>query len=383
MHVYRYRSSNLLSQKGLLYDEWYFASKDELNDPIDMQPHFEFSTSGWLKLLSNLWKNKEHAEVAATHFSQLGQISYEQLINDFGKHEKLIIEKMFKTSHLTLDKLSELQDSLSHLLALLNIYGPGSGYSISLSRTSTDMLMWSHYASSHSGFCLIYRPINGRLSQCPIRKKDSLTVSDNHDSGVPIAFDVEDINYEDEVYSLDAYSLLPALYTDQRFHSETARLDWHRKIRTQLLTKNKCWQYEQECRLMLPQPSRWVSGKSTYNSLQRLFYYDFNQVVGVIFGARMPPHDRESLRHIITHKLKAKYSNIGANTEKTYIFDFLYQQAEICSSSRKVKLIDLDINFMGTELKPGSKQYADRLDKWKNGEGMAIQNGAFYYDAIP
>ena len=380
MHVYRYRSSNLLSHKGLLYDEWYFASKEELNDPIDMQSKFEF-TGNWTRILTTLWANEQDAKIAAAYLTRLNPISYEQLVNDFDIHKKHITQLVFSDRTLSLVELTQLEESLAYLLALLNLYAPSSGYSVSLSRTNSDMLMWSHYAASHTGFCLVYRPISGCLNQCPVRKKDSLAVTNHHISAVSATFEVEDINYEDQLHPIDAYSLLPVIYTGYSFDSESSRLECHKKIREQLLTKNKCWQYEQECRLMLRQPNKFISGCSTYNSLQRLFYYDFNQVVGIIFGARMSSCDKESIRSIINHKILEKFKSIG--TKKSYIFDFLYQQAEICSSSRAVKLVDLDLYLMGSILKPGSMQYTDRLEKWRRGEGMAIENGTFSYDPIP
>lgn len=380
MHVYRYRPSNLLSHKGLLYDEWYFASKEELNDPIDMQSKFEFS-GDWTRALTSLWANDHDAKVAAAYLTQLSPISYEQLINDFDIHKNQITDRVFSDRPISRVELAELEDSLAHLLALLNLYAPSSGYSVSLSRTNSDMLMWSHYAASHTGFCLIYRPISSCLNQCPIRKKDSLVVTENHSSAVSVAFEIEDINYRDQLHPINAFSLLPVINTGYSFDSESSRLEYHKNIRDQLLTKNKCWQYEQECRLMLRQPHKWISGCSTYNSLQRLFYYDFNQVSGIIFGARMSSHDKESIRNIISHKMLEKFKNIKGG--KAYIFDFLYQQAEICSSSRAVKLVDLDLYLMGSILKPGSTQYIDRLGKWRRGEGIAIENGNFSYDPIP
>ncbi|WP_214348057.1 DUF2971 domain-containing protein [Pseudomonas congelans] len=311
MHVFRYRASNLLSQKGLLYDEWYFASKEELNDPVDMQSDFHFSAGGWFKLLDSLWTDKNHVAVAAKYFSQLSPISYEKLVIDFEKIRQDILEEAFKSERVSLGEVKLLHDSLSKLLDLLDMYGPGSGYSVSFSRTSTSMLMWSHYAYSHTGFCLVYRPVNGRLSQCPTRKKDELLVSQNHSSCVPSEFKVEDIIYDNQIKPLDAYTLLPIVHTDSRFDSGDAQKQWHKEKNAQLLTKNICWAYEEECRLMLNQPGKWISGSCTYDNLQRLFYYDFDQIVGVIFGARMSPTDKETLKKIISHKLKIKYVSLG------------------------------------------------------------------------
>lgn len=385
MHVYRFRSSNLLSHKGLLYDEWYFASKDELNDPIDMQSRFEFEAveNSWRHLLYKVLNDQDHANKAAFYFTSLGPLSYESLINDFDKHRSRLIQFIFRDSSVSLYDIDMLRESLSNLLEMLTLYAPGSGYSVSFSRICTDMLMWSHYAASHKGFCIIYRPIDGRLSQCPDRVKRSIKVSDGHSSAVETAFELKDVNYSDELRTLSAYTLLPQAFSNYKFETESERLEYHENTRQQLLTKNECWKYEQECRLMLPQSRRYISGESDYTSLQRLFHYDFDQVVGVIFGARMTARDIESVREIINHKLCNKYRSNEKASQKRYLFSFLYQQAEICSSSRAIKLRDLDLNFMGRTLLPGSELYARELDRWKKSEGTVMENGQFSHDPIP
>jgi len=386
MYTYRYRPSNLLSQKGLLYDEWYFASREELNDPIDMQSKFEFgenSRDTWHRILSSTWENKENIELTAQYFADLSPISYEQLLQDLDTHALKLIKTIFKNKQFDHIEFESLSRSLSNLRGLLELYEPSSGYSVSLSKTNNEMLMWSHYAASHTGFCLIYRPIDGYLHQCPLRKKDSLQVSESHTSVIGNKFKVEDIHYENQLNPIDALKLLPTSKTGFEFNSEDDRLEHHSHIRKQILTKNTCWEYEKECRLILPQPSKWISGHSQYNSYQRLFYYDFSQVTGIIFGARMSASDEETLKTIINAKLRTRYSNIGTSDEKKYIFDFVFQKAQICTSSRNLKIIDLELNSMGSTITPGSNYYNLRLEKWRNHEGMSIQSGQFGYDPIP
>jgi len=385
MYTYRYRPSNLLSQKGLLYDEWYFASREELNDPIDMQSKFEFgdnSRDTWHRILSSIWENKEHIQLTAQYFADLTPISYEQLLQDLDTHALNLIKLIFKNQKFNSIEFESLTRSFNNLRGLLELYEPSAGYSVSLSKTNNEMLMWSHYAGSHTGFCLIYRPIEGYLHQCPQRTKESLQVSEGHTSVIGKKFKVEDIHYENQLNPIDALKLLPTSKTGFTFNNEEDRLEHHSHIRKQILTKNTCWEYEKECRLILPQPNKWISGHSSFNSFQRLFYYDFSQVTGIIFGARMSTSDEEILKIIINAKLKNRYSNIGASEEKKYIFDFVFQKAKICTSSRNLKIVDLELNTMGTTINPGSDYYNNRLEKWRNFEGMSIQSGQFGYDPI-
>ena len=386
MLVYRYRSSGLLSQKGLLYDEWYFASREELNDPIEMQSKFEFpgrSFETWNLISTKFWGNSNEAQIIATYFANLSPISYEQLIKDFEKHKQIILNKTFKHRTTTLKELLEFRKKLDTLESTLSLYSPGSGYSVSLSKNPSDMLMWSHYASSHQGYCIIYRPIDGYLHQCPKRTKASIKISGAHSAHIGHRFKINEVHYRNQLDAIDGFNLLPCHLTSYPHLPEPDRLQHHSNIQNQLLTKNKCWEYEKECRLLLPQPSKYISGESTYSGLQRLFHYDFNQVVGIIFGARMPEHEKTAIREIVNLKLTNRFVNLGADDKKIHVFDFLFQEVSICASSRTVNITDLELNSMGSTLPPESDHYRRQLKKWKEFKGITLESGTFIDEFIP
>lgn len=386
MYVYRYRSPGLLSQKGLIYDEWYFASREELNDPIDMQSKFEFpenSKSTWFGVIKSLWQNEEWSELAAIYFNSICPISVEQLLEEYDQHSVKVVEIIFENCEINLADFQKIGELKKQLKALLSLYAPSAGYSVSLSTCNNEMLMWSHYAASHTGYCLIYRPIDGYLYQCPSRTKDSLSVSKGHASLIDNKFKVKAIEYENQLEAIDAFCLLPSDNTGYKFETEEEHLGFHTKIQSQLLTKNKCWAYEQEARLLLPQPSNHISDESSFTSYQRLFHYDFSQVVGIIFGARMREHEKLAIKEIIDEKLEKRFRDLGGESTKKYIFDFLYQQAEICSSSRVVRITDQDLISMGTQLKVGNKYYEKQLKAWKEFKGVTVEAGRYGYDAIP
>ncbi|MCQ9048846.1 DUF2971 domain-containing protein [Vibrio parahaemolyticus] len=386
MYVYRYRSPGLLSQKGLIYDEWYFASREELNDPIDMQSKFEFpenSKSTWFRVIKSLWQNEVWSELAASYFNSICPISMEQLLEEYDQHSVKVVESIFKNCEINLADLQQIGELQKQLKALLSLYAPSAGYSVSLSTCNNEMLMWSHYAASHTGYCLIYRPIDGYLYQCSSRTKDSLSVSKGHTSLIGNKFKVQAIEYENQLEAIDAFCLLPSYNTGYKFETEEERLGFHAKIQSQLLTKNECWAYEQEARLLLPQPSKYISGESAFTNYQRLFHYDFSQVVGIIFGARMREHEKLAIKEIIDAKLEKRFRDLGGKPTKTHVFDFLYQQAEICSSSRVVRIIDQELISMGTHLKVGTEYYQRQLKAWKEFKGVTMEAGKYSYDAIP
>lgn len=385
MHTYRYLSPSVLSQKGLLYDEWYFASREELNDPIDMQSKFEFpenSNDTWFRILNTLSGNSPSAIIAANYLSSICPISYEELVDQFDLHTECIIENFFNANTFDLTEFKYLNHLVGKLKALLSLHVPSAGYSVSLSTSNNEMLMWSHYAASHSGYCLIYRPIDGYLHQCPNKCKSSLSVSRGHTNKIGDKFKVETIRYNNKLDPIDAFTLLPGCNTGYKFDSKEQKLNFHSNVQKQLLTKNECWAYEKESRLLLPQPSKWISGQPSYSSYKRLFHYDFNQVVGIIFGALMKEHEKSAIKEILNEKLQERIKSSDEG-KRTYIFDFLYQQAEICSSSRGVKILDQELISMGSLLESGSPNYDKRLKDWKEFKGFTRELGEFSYEDIP
>lgn len=200
---------------------------------------------------------------------------------------------------------------------------------------------------------------------------------------MPRRFKVESVDYNNQIKEIDAFRLFPSIYTDYSFDKEEDRLKHYADVSTQLLTKNEYWDYECESRLIFPQPSKGTSGESFFTPYQRLFYYDFRQVVGIIFGARISRQERNNIKNIIESKLSSRYSNISVKPDKDYIFYFLYQEAEICSSSRQVNIIDLELVSMGSTLDVGSDYYRRQLEKWKKYQGIVMESRKYSYEKIP
>lgn len=117
----------------------------------------------------------------------------------------------------------------------------------SLSAVGDHMLMWSHYAQQHRGFCVEY--------DCR--------------EGTRLRSLAHEVRYQDEAPSLGAAD----------FASEKCA----EAFDTMWLTKAKCWSYEQEWRVMMQE------GNKSYTAP--------SDVLSVIFGARMPQSEREMVRN--------------------------------------------------------------------------------------
>ena len=118
-----------------------------------------------------------------------------------------------------------------------------------------------------------------------------------------------------------------------------------------------------------------------HKQMQILFYVF--KIAGIIFGHRMSSQDKDSIRNILNEKLEKRTKSLSENSKEKIIFDFLFQQAEICPNSRNVKINNLDLVSMGSIIKPGTEYYDRQLEKWYKGEGIRYQSGNLSYDPIP
>lgn len=117
----------------------------------------------------------------------------------------------------------------------------------SLSRTSTDELLWAYYADSHRGFCLEY-------------ELEELLAYKLHGQGWTT------VDYQIDVPTITLNDLLTI---DKSCDSLTRKF---------IGTKSRRWQHEGEVRIITGQPG--------------LFEYDFRALKSIYFGARSTPHLR-------------------------------------------------------------------------------------------
>lgn len=136
------------------------------------------------------------------------------------------------------------EDFRNHILEMVQNMGI-----CAFSALPNHMLLWSHYANNHRGFCVEY----------------------DFREGTKLRGLAREVKYEDS---------MPSLST-----ADFAR-DKEKSLDALWLTKARCWSYEQEWRVMM------TEGNKTYES---------PTVLSIIFGARMPESERvmvaEALRH--------------------------------------------------------------------------------------
>ncbi len=123
-----------------------------------------------------------------------------------------------------------------------------------------NFLMWSHYADSHKGVCVKYKLL-GEFS--------------NGNLEYQIATHPVDVKYENSFK-----------------HKERLKLD----LTDAFATKNKCWEYENEVRLIHYDPN-------CNNTVKALPLGENGYIEAVYFGLRCPQKDMDTIRGILKEEV--------------------------------------------------------------------------------
>ncbi len=130
--LYKYGGWDNSYQKRILTDsEIYFASANQFNDPFG-------ATLPFIYRKSELTDENILSKLIATSANQ--HLSHGELADESK-------EKMKATDYRSEKFWNEAHDRLKEYL--INTFGI-----FSMTKNKTDILMWSHYANSHKGFCV-------------------------------------------------------------------------------------------------------------------------------------------------------------------------------------------------------------------------------------
>lgn len=222
-HLYKYRSlegaGRLYAERLLVHNEVYFASPSSFNDPFDSKASISDAGTDEQHRVNLL---KLYRRKRPDIREEARRAKVDEIIRSGRHRDTSIYERAREKTQAAVDALG--------------VY--------CLAGRPDSILMWSHYASRHSGFCI-------QLA---------------HDVNEPFLGRAQPVEYSDTYPSI--------LYP---LDSDDAKVDkW-------LLTKAKCWEYEAEWRLIER------AGPGVYSLPPEL-------LTGVILGSRMPESDRTCVR---------------------------------------------------------------------------------------
>jgi hypothetical protein len=163
---------------------------------------------------------------------------------------------------------------------------------LSMSEVPTSLLMWAHYAASHTGIVLEFESDHGFFHQRTV---------------LPVFGCARRVFYSLERPAINVYDLNAASVDEQV-----------ERIATQLLlTKGREWEYEREWRMILPLTDMDHHPHET-NGRIHLFDIPGEAVTAVILGARASSETREvvedlvqsrsDLRHIVVKRAKISHT---------------------------------------------------------------------------
>ena len=372
MFYYRYRSGSELSVKELIYDELYFASREECNDPYEGKTFATFSAD------KDLWNNLINEALKAYNIKPLESLK-ERIVQYFLSKAPMPVENVLripKNEFVDIGARTYEQRLLPSMLeAIQNYvmwYSPEERYFASFSKANDNFLLWSHYANNHKGFCLIYRAIDGKLKQNPNwkRKQTATLPLPRLTFVVPDAFEIQDVEYVSTPKSSDGFMCFPASVAGDKHTPEEVEMAQAERAKN-YLQKHSVWDYEQEARVVLSSGVQWLAGrKLTLPAHQRLFHIDSTQLVGIILGSQMPDVQRQRIREIITEKVERWYI---PTTDHRIISNFILFEEILSETNREVVIEPKEI-YTGTSVFTKKQpNFTQLYDEWHNGWAIEIK----------
>lgn len=192
-------------------------------------------------------------------------------------------------------------------------------------------IMWGHYSEGHRGACLIFKN----------RKNLALKVVDEYNDGISDlkndSFHLFKINYKTKPPVINFFTELGQITRKTKincwktFNEEKSSFnifdgmnttDWRNRhwklLYDTIVSKDKCWKYENEYRLIL-----FSFDNNAYRITEnRKAKFDPLDLAGIILGAKMKTSDKLQVRKIINEK----YNN---NKENVKIYEAYLENGEV------------------------------------------------------
>lgn len=246
------------SRVMLSHNAIYFSSARKFNDPFDCRIRIEFEEVSdtyirerMIHLLKKRTPNISDADLQATVDFEMSQRTWENL-----------------------DALQKWQEKNQERMFNQGIFG--------LSEPKDNLLMWSHYADKHGGFCV------GFDSQRLEDFFDRLFVNDG------TIIDSRIVQYVPDY---------PVFY----FHG----MDEEEFYVQPLITKSAVWEYEEEYRFIL------MDKANVQYSL------DNGIIVEVIFGCEMPDEHKNEIKDVLREKGSKVQLFEARKKDKSFGLDFI------------------------------------------------------------
>lgn len=332
--LFKYRPLSEFLFKELFYQELYFASYFELNDPLDLSARIEFSCEKSEQVEYLLFFLFKTTLSLNNTLSESDKINNKNLLtfNDNKIRVEDFRQKIFENLvQLKKDKEKIWQDDIEHIIITtckkLNLDFQfdldsfrkelkritskflENSYAICFSESNNDFLMWSHYASKHSGICLEFSLENSGLFPYISKTKRSLDYEkykqmlSEWEIKTHMYWDrIRKVTYENEQPFINFFEFSPVFENEHDCDLIGLSKSWIHHFAHQLewvfSTKTIPWKYEKEWRAIH------INFGNPENPEERIRHYPLESLKAIYFGMRTPKTAKNRVYNIFNRQHK-------------------------------------------------------------------------------
>ncbi|MES2380883.1 MAG: DUF2971 domain-containing protein [Bacteroidota bacterium] len=327
MKLYKYRPLSEFLFKELYYQEIYFASYNELNDPLDLKAKIDFTTND-IKQISNLLKVmfktsfKMNFESISHSEEENNKSLYKFNTNNVSKNklQKEIFKQLqeIKTPNeiITIYELEQVLKSTTSSLNFefdienfkkeinrLTIKFLANSYTTCFSENNDNPLMWSHYASKHSGICIEFSlPSEGLFPYRMIGKRETneekykSKASEWSVKELVYSGRLKKVTYEEEQPYINFFDFFPVF--DNEYDCDLIGLSksWTHGFAYELENifsiKTNPWKYENEWRAIE------INFGDSKEPEDRIRHYPIECLSAIYFGCNTPENVKNRIYKI-------------------------------------------------------------------------------------
>jgi hypothetical protein len=319
MRLFRYRPLGPLLFKEFRYREVYLASATELNDPLDLNAQIDFaphSKEDWEALCAFLFKISVRAHgrfelipilSKLMTYDRLGKFLENTLSLGTGQclTKKTLFEAVLKFYDISASEFSPIARVYAQDLcdAVDSVFREvlGNSAAACFTETNDDFMMWSHYASGHSGVCLEFEVAEATENTCSFPLETPIPFE-----GKKLVWtkDLQRVTYTPKLSMLSFYKFFSVFheYGDIDLVN-LSKPRWHayaKGISDLFLEKLSPWSTEREWRIVQ------VHFQET-NPEERIYNYTSEALKGVFFGARISEATKRRVREALKWSGKPKF----------------------------------------------------------------------------
>lgn len=365
MYLFKYYRPDFYFEKAIRYNELYFSSHAQLNDPNDLIVNYIFEDN-WMRWMALFGK---HCEYGLEDIGLVLNVSKGKAAEDLNslfkgreikpdvgdlnrlfdenssQIRKIIADNLLPEKQLPIDKIDPSKPHLQQFVSLceysikeriFQAFIPKT-YSVSFSEEPLQPMMWAHYADGFKGCVVIYKANHNTQRDIP---RYEISLRDHIMSKDKFHFPLDKVEYNNNDRTVPLLATLFGIGDGSK---------------VLLSTKNKFWDYESEWRMRV---SEQYSGIGTAEYVENIlnksnghiFYHDNDTICGVIFGPRFDRFKRgEVVDTILGNR---RYQGSSA----CYFFD-----TELTSYG-KVKVVNGTTSFPMNGVQLHERPLEDRLE---------------------